>query len=111
MPLDTVLMERFKVATRAVENPKAVTLVTATAQVVLSNNPNRFGFIIVNLGLNPVYVALTNQVSATYGIRLDASGGAFSCIWDEDFQMTGWAWWCIAPVGDSAVYSLEVVEA
>ncbi|GAI63372.1 unnamed protein product, partial [marine sediment metagenome] len=43
--------------------------------------------------------------------RLDANGGSFSCIWDEDFQMTGWAWWIIAEAGETpAVYAIEVVE-
>ncbi len=111
MPLADVLMERFKVRTRAVENPNKVTAAAITARLILSNNPNRLAFVIVNLGAQVCFVALTNQVTAdTYGIRLDANGGSWSCIWDEDFEMTGWAWWIIAAAGAPAVYSLEVVE-
>lgn len=110
MPLAELLMERFKVKTRAVENPEAVTAASTTAQKILANNPNRFAFIIVNLGDQICFVGLERNVEADVkGIRLDANGGSFSCIWDEDFQMTGWAWWIIGE-GASAVYAIEVVE-
>lgn len=110
MPLDILLMEQFKVRTRAVENPDGVTTATTTAQEILANNPNRFAFVIVNLGDKVCYVGLSSDVSSTNGIRLDASGGSFGCIWSEDFQMTGWAWWIEAAEDTSEVYSLEVVE-
>lgn len=110
MPLANLLMERFKVRTRAVENPKSVTAASTTAQEILGNNPNRLAFTIINLGAEVCYVALSTPVAATKGIRLDANGGSFTCIWDEDFQMTGWAWWIISASGTPAVYSLEVVE-
>lgn len=110
MPLADVLMERFKVTTRAVENPRNLTSVGAAARVVLANNPNRFAFIVINLSVNPMYMGLENDVSEDKGIRLDANGGSFSCIWDEDFELTAWAWWIIAPAGVSNLYSLEVVE-
>lgn len=110
MPLDELLMERFKVRTRAVENPEGKITAKTTAQMVLGNNPNRFAFVIVNLGAKTCYISLTNGVSSTEGIRLDALGGSFSCIWDEDFQMTGWAWWIVTAEDTSVVYALEVVE-
>jgi len=109
MPLGELLKERFKVRTRAVENPK-ITASAATAQVVLGSNPNRLGFTIINHGANPCFVGLTNEVSASRGIRLDASGGSISMIWDEDFDMVAWAWWIISPAGASNIYSIEVIE-
>lgn len=110
MPLDELLMERFKVRTRAVENPNSVTTATTTAQEILANNPNRFGFVIVNLGDVACYVALDAPKADEKGIRLDANGGTFGCVWDEDFQLTGWAWYIIAASDTSKVYSVEVVE-
>ena len=110
MSLADLLMERFKVKTRAVENPEAITSASTTAQKILSNNPNRLAFIIMNLGSTACFVGLTRDVSTTKGIRLDATGGHSSCVWDEDFQMTGWAWWIIAASGTPEVYSLAVVE-
>lgn len=110
MSLADLLMERFKVKTRAVENPEAITAASTTAQKILGNNPNRLAFVITNLGATVCYIGLTDGASTTKGIRLDASGGSSGCIWDEDFQVTGWAWWIIAESGTPAVYALEVVE-
>lgn len=113
MPLADLLRERFKVRTRAVENPK-VTSVGLTAVLILSNNPNRLGFTIINLSGNVIYLSLTNEVNATAneerGIRLDNDGGHVSMIWDEDFDMVAWAWWAISTGADSQVYALEVIE-
>lgn len=107
--LADLLMERFKVRTRAVENPRP-TVTGAAAILVLSNNPNRLGIAMINLGANPIYVGLEGDTSATKGIRLDANGGSVSMIWDEDFQTVGWAWWAISPDGASRLYVLEVVS-
>lgn len=108
MDLASLLLERFKCATRAVENPIA-TSVGATAAVILSNNPNRLAWVIINLSVNAIYLGLTNGVSATNGIYLGANGGSVTMTWDEDFQLVGWAIWAIAPAGASACYSIEVV--
>jgi len=110
MPLADLLRERFKVRTRAVEDPRDITAITTTAQMILGNNPNRLGFIIINTGGKFVCIGLTNGVTTTTGIRLDAYGGAVSMIWDEDFDMTAWAWWIIADTGGSTAYCLEMVE-
>ncbi len=109
MPLKDLLMERFKVRTRAVENPKITSLGT-TAKQVLGNNPNRLGFLIINLSTNVIYLSLRSEVSSSYGIRLDANGGSFAAIWDEMFDPTAWAWWGVADGAASAIYSLEIVE-
>lgn len=110
MPLDTLLMERFKVKTRAVENPLAVTSVEDTAKLILGNNPNRFGFVIINTGGEACAIALTDGVSLTEGIVLDAEGGSVSMAWDTEFQMVGWAWWVESNATGTTLYSLEVVE-
>ena len=114
MPLETLLMERFKVKTRAVENPQAVTSLGTTAQIILANNPNRLAWVIVNLSANVIYIGFTRTVSATtgaeQGVRLDANGGSAVMIWDEDFQPTSWAIWGIASAINSQLYSYEVVE-
>lgn len=109
MSLADLLMERFKVKTRAIENP-VITSIGATAVLVLNNNPNRLAWVMVNLSVNAIYMALNNGVSATNGIYIPPNGGNVSMIWDEDFQTTAWAIWGIAPAGASAIYSFEVVE-
>jgi len=109
MPLAELLMERFKRKTRAVENP-LITSVGTTATLILKNNPNRLAFIIHNLGAYPVFLGFTSDVSITKGARIDPNGGAYSMIWDEDFDATAWAIWAIADGGTSAVYTIEIVE-
>ena len=111
MPLADLLMERFKVRTRAVENPQGVTTLGTTAEIVLANNPNRLAWIIVNLhSTQVVYLSLTSDVAATRGVRLDPAGGSASMIWDEDFQATGWAIWGVGSAADVTLYSIEIVE-
>jgi hypothetical protein len=107
--LADLLLERFKVRTRAVENPKR-TSVGTTAVEILANNPNRLGWVIVNLSANTLYLAFKDDVSSTKGIRLEASGGSASMIWDEDFQAVGWAIWGVASGADSAIYAYEVIS-
>ena len=109
MPLADLLKERFKVRTRAIENP-LVTSVGTIATLILKNNPNRLAFIIHNLGAFPIFLGFASDVSPTKGARIDANGGAYSMIWDEDFDATAWAIWAIADGGTSAVYTIEIVE-
>ena len=110
MPLADLLRERFKVRTRAVENPSGIISLGVAAQIILANNPNRLAWIVVNLSGNVIYLALSNQVAATHGIRLNANGGTASMVWDEDFQMTAWGIWGVASAPASELYTLEVVE-
>lgn len=110
MPLDTLLRERFKVRTRAVENPVRASVGT-TALEILHNNPNRYAWVIVNThATQTLHLALTNEVTQATGIRLDAAGGSASMVWDEDFQATGWAIWGIGSGDDTTFYSYEIVE-
>jgi len=108
MTLHDLLQERFRVKTRAIENP-VVSAVGTTATRIFNNNPRRLGWLAVNLSANTIYVALSSDVSPTKGIRLDANGGWASMIWDEDFHATGWAIWAIATGANSSLYTLEVV--
>lgn len=110
MPLAQLLMERFKVKTRAVENPRAVTSLGTTAQQILGNNPNRLAWVIVNLSSNVIYIAFRDDVSNSKGVRLSANGGFASRVWDEDFEPTAWAVWGVASGASSALYCYEVVE-
>lgn len=111
MPLADLLQLLFKVRTRAVENPQAVTSLGTTPQIILANNPNRLAWRITNLhATQQVYLGLTSSVSATNGVRLDPAGGGASMIWNEDFQLTGWAIWGVASGAGTNIYSFEVVE-
>ena len=108
MDLAGLLLEQFKVKTRAVENPLLTALGTS-ALLVFSNNPNRLAWIFINLSANTVYLGLGNDVGTAKGVLIAPNGGSATMIWSEDFQMTGWAIWGIAPAGASNCYSIEVV--
>ncbi|MBA7574681.1 hypothetical protein ES708_16493 [subsurface metagenome] len=113
MPLADLLMERFKVKTRAVRDPLGVSPIGAAAALILNNNPNRLGFVIMNLSAATVYIDLTQAVSAAVGLevglRLDPNGGFVTMIWDEDFQMVAWAWWSAATAA-ARLAIFEIVE-
>lgn len=114
MPLADLLMERFKVKTRGVRDPLGVSPIGVAPLVVLNNNPNRLAFIVMNLSANIVYMDLEQVVNATpgveVGLRIDPNGGFIRMMWDEDFQMTAWAWWIVSAVANTRLAILEVVE-
>lgn len=89
-------------------NPDTGSVGTAIVRV-LPNNPNRFSFVIVNLGTAAVYVAPDNAPSATRGIRLAPSGGTFSVNWRDDGDLAGWDWWAIADAAAQSVFIVETV--
>jgi hypothetical protein len=107
-PLAVAIAKEIGIPTEPRVNPDTGSVGVAVVRV-LPNNPNRFGFIIINLGLSAVYVAPDRAVSATRGIRLAPSGGSFSANWREDFQLVGWDWYAIADAAAQDVFVMEVV--
>jgi len=107
--LDWILTKLFGCHTRSIENPIIANTGGVAAVLILQNNPDRLAWTLINLGANPLYVGLTNLVSAVNGIFLAANGGQVTMKYDEDFQMVGWAWWAISPAGADAIYTLEVL--
>ena len=100
-------LKRFGFPTRAVENP-VVAAVGTSALTVLRNNPDRVFWLVVNLSTNVVYVALSEEVSATHGIRLDANGGWVSMSVEEDGEAVGYEVYALATGADSDIYVLEM---
>lgn len=89
MTLQDLLLEQFKVKTRANINPE-VSRLTGAVDKVLSNNPNRLAWIIINLGSNETHFGFDRDVSSSKGIRVTAAGGIVSMIWNEDFDLVGY---------------------
>jgi len=114
MPLADLLERRFGVKTRGVRDPLGVSPIGVNPVIVLSNNPNRLAFLVVNLSANLVYLDLENDVNVTpgaeVGFRLEPNGGYVGMIWDEDFQMTAWAWWAVSAGANTRLTILEVRE-
>ena len=102
-----VSVKRFGFPTRPVENP-VVNAVGVTVEEVLKNNPDRVFWVIINLSGNTVYVALSEEVSAIRGIRLDAGGGWVSMSADEDGEAVAYSVFALATGAASAIYVLEI---
>lgn len=100
-------IKRFGFPTRPVENPVRASIGT-TSELVLKNNPDRVFFLVVNLSANVVYVALSKDVSATKGIRLDANGGFVSFSAEEDGEAVASDVYGVATGAASAIYVLEI---
>lgn len=87
---------------------KETTLATsATFKSSCANDPDRVGLVIINLGIQAVYLGLDATVSATKGIFLAASGGSVSMNVRDDFTLSTREWFVISPSGASSIYVLE----
>ena len=106
--IQALLDQLFQVSTEQRDNP-LITQAEVTVTQLLRANPSRIAFNVTNLGANPVYLWSDNAVSATRGVRLSASGGAATVLYDEDFSRTGFEWYVIATGGVSAVAVQEVL--
>lgn len=60
-----------------------ITLITPLNRL-LSNNPNRVGWVMINEGTDIIRLAPNPQVTVTSGWLLAPSGGIMSMSWDED---------------------------
>jgi len=110
MTLSELLTQQFKVKTRAIANP-LVSAVGTSAVRVLSNNPNRLAWIIINLSTNSLYLAFDNTVSTSRGIYVGPNGGYATLVWDEDFDLVGWELYAVASGAGSNIYVVEIVTA
>jgi len=106
--LADLLTQRFGIKTRSVVNP-VTAAVAAAGNLILRNNPDRVGFIIINLSANIVYISPLPGVLATAGIRLAAGGDWRSFVWDEDFELCSLDWYATASAFPSAIYILESI--
>jgi len=86
----------------------AVTL-TTTKSKVLSANPNRFEYVVINLGTYDSYFSPMTDVSTTKGMLVGPAGGAFSANVDEDGELPTMELWGIADGGSTTLFVLEVI--
>ena len=91
------------------ENPVVATLGAAAARW-LANNPRRIQVLLVNTGLNTIYVGLGGGVSAATGIPIAGSGGNLQLLAVEDGELVRREWWGVCPAGANAIYVVEVVR-
>ena len=65
--------KKFGVDTQAIQDPVTSSCLT-TATTLLRNNPDRLGWIVVNLGTTSMFCAWDRSVSATHGIYVGDTG-------------------------------------
>lgn len=107
-PLSAAIDRELGVETEPRINPDTGSVGLSVVRIA-PNNPNRFSFLVINLGTSAVYIRPGKDVSATAGIRLAPNGGAFSASWRDDFHLVGWDWYAIADAAAQSIIVLEVV--
>ena len=90
--------------------PAMLTTIGTASDIVFKKNPNRIMYILVNLSANIVYAAYDGAVSATRGIRLNASGGMLNSSIKDDAALTQEELYIVADGAGSAIFGIEVVE-
>lgn len=108
MNVAELLEQQFGVKTTHNVNPE-VDQVATTVTKILSYNPRRLAFIMVNLGANEVCIAPDAGVLLTRGIYLAKTGGTLTIVWTEDFEMPTFEWYGIANTAAANFYVLEVL--
>ena len=106
--LDELIARELGVKINPVIDPE-VTQVEVADTIVLRNNPDRLGFLLVNLGANPIFLRPGSVVTSTTGVRIAHTGGQMFVWWREDLQITGWDWHGIATGGVSAIVLLDYI--
>lgn len=106
--LRDLIVERFGRPVTPFEN-RTVTSVGLTAAIFLRQDPDRLGFLIVNLSVNNLWIGPFANVSTTKGIKIPPSGGSVTSTWDEDFDVVGKEWYAIADGAGSAILTEEYI--
>lgn len=106
MPLSSLIEREFGVKTGSRENP-ITDSVGITAARVLPNNPNRLGWILVNLSVNLLYLGFSPDVSSSKGIQVGSNGGMASMVYKEDFELAAQEVYAVAAGANSAIYVVE----
>jgi len=91
------------------QSDPVITSVGTSVVKVLDGNPNRLAYTIVNMSDNTLYVAFDEQVSATRGIVLGASGGNLAVSVKDDFTLVTRPVYALASGGSSAIFSYQTL--
>ena len=104
------LLEReYGVRTAHRINPTGNVAFVAAVQPVLGSNPKRLGFVVVNMGAAPLWIAPRDAVADDYGIELVANGGTLNMKWSEDFEMVSLPYYGISNAAGTDIFVMEVM--
>lgn len=101
-----VIVKRFGCGITQEFSPK-IFAITTTEQQILSENPDRLDFLLVNLGAQVCYVHFHPDVSASLGVYLDKNGGYWEVPFTIYGELVGYPWWCEG-AGNTNLYVIAV---
>jgi len=87
---------------------REVTVSNTAPTLILRNDPERIGALIVNQDADAGRISRRGNVTTTTGIPLDGSGGVISIIPRSDGEGVGREWWGI--IGGAADGTWTVIE-
>ena len=79
----------------------------AVALQICTNHPDRLQVIIMNMGVNNVYIGFTSAVAITNGLLLAANGGMLQFTAPDDGDLPSRQLWAIAAAGAPTIYVIE----
>lgn len=104
-------LKEFGFKTRAIENPVTAS-VGETPAVILRQNPDRIGWLIINLhAANTLYLGYGPDVSSSKGIIVAAAGGVVTSKISEDGEAVGYEVWAKGSASGTTIYVIEYERA
>ncbi len=82
----------------------------ASPTLVVPNDFERLGLVLINLSSSDLYLAPDPGVSATSGILLTGSGSSLSLVAHDDLVLVGYGWYALATAAPQSIYTLEVLR-
>lgn len=76
---------------------------------VLSNNPDRLAWTIINLSGSDIALNFDRNVAALNCILLGSGGGGVNFVWHEEFELVGTEVWALAPLAGCNILALEII--
>ncbi len=105
--LQTLVEQDFGIPIDIQEDPEQTNIGTSV-ELFLRNDPDRVGFIVVNLGDTTLYIKPKADVSPTSGIPVPGQGGSATVIFREDFMMVGMDWYAISVSSANDIYTMAL---
>ncbi len=107
-PLQNLTAEKYQGKTYAIE--RAVSIDTTRVEV-LSNNPNRVAFQIINTSAIEIRISQNATLTSSIGFQLSPSGGVISMGYDEDGDSVGYTLFGVALAAGGSVWVREVIRS
>ncbi len=104
-PLEAISIQRFGGRTTAQER---VVTVAATRVTLLSNNPNRLSWHLINEGGNDARVSIDPTITFTTGWLIPQAGGLISMIYYDDGEACGYEVYGISNAAGTTIRIREV---